>query len=389
MGKPSLSQEAKASTKAIIYQMCVAVQKCYEMVEGQIVLIEELGDVTIEDEEQVEVKHYTDTLADNHPNLWKTIYNWLNDDFNHFPYKYLILYTTQQFGSQSTISEWNEKKVVDRLDLLYKIKDQLEVRFNKTIENTLDDKSVPSPSKVLQYQRYILDPIRKDKLEDILQKFYIEAASPTLPKLYKEIQQKYIKGILDGKRDDFLNSLIGFITKPHVDNMSRWEISYDYFDNKVGELITLFSRETRVFPRKYLNNVHVNDQDVSHYHAYSFVIKIQNIEYSDVILEAVNDYLGTIKTIRDEFQNYEVPVSRTDDYVNEIVKIFRGKYRIALNNCSNVIFDSHNFYDEMITSQPVSFEGFDTTPSGFRNGLIHIELNDKHSNLKWRLETDE
>lgn len=40
MSADKLRQDATASTKGTIYQLCVAVQKCYEMVDGQKVLIE-------------------------------------------------------------------------------------------------------------------------------------------------------------------------------------------------------------------------------------------------------------------------------------------------------------------------------------------------------------
>lgn len=389
MSEQKLPQEAKSSTKAIIYQMCVAVQKCYEMIKGQKVLIEELGDVTIEKEEQVEVKQYSDALTDNHSNFWNTLRNWLNDNFDYSSYKYLILYTTQQFGPKATIADWNDKKVTERLEILNKINKQAEARYKKRTEDSPDDKLAPRPSKVLEDQRFVIDPIREDKLIEVLEKVFIEASTPTLPELYKEIQQKLIKGILDGKRDDFLNSLIGFITKPQVRDESRWEITYEDFDKKVGELITLFKRETRIFPRKFLHNGHIDNLEISKYQAHLFIKKIQDIGYSEVIQEAVTDYLGAIKTVREEFKNYEVPSSRTDNYVREIVKTFNGKYRIALKRCDNIISDSQFFYDETITSFPTPFEGFDVTPSEFRNGLLHSELDDENNNLKWRLETNE
>jgi hypothetical protein len=39
--------DATESIKGTIYQLCVAVQKCYEMLRGQVVLIESQGDVSI------------------------------------------------------------------------------------------------------------------------------------------------------------------------------------------------------------------------------------------------------------------------------------------------------------------------------------------------------
>ena len=126
---PKLNQDATASTRGTIYQLWVAVQKCYEMFEdGQKVLIETQGDVTKVDDEQIEVKHYADALTDNHLCFWKTLYNWMKDNFNHKPYNSLILYTTQKFGLQATIADWNGKNIADRL----KIIDRKSTRLNSS-----------------------------------------------------------------------------------------------------------------------------------------------------------------------------------------------------------------------------------------------------------------
>ena len=133
MSTCKVNHDATASSKGTIYQLCVAVQKCYEMVEEQKVLIESMGDVTIDGSQQVETKFYSDVLTDGHINFWKTLHNWMHDDFDPMPYASLILHTTQQFSKNATISEWNKSNPKERLEILKAINQQAEERDAKCL----------------------------------------------------------------------------------------------------------------------------------------------------------------------------------------------------------------------------------------------------------------
>lgn len=384
MGSNKLIHDATASTKGTIYQLCVAVQKCYEMVAGQKVLIECQGDITILNSQQVETKHYSDALTDNHPNIWKTLQNWMQDDFDSELYASLILYTTQQFGERATISKWNEETPQNRIEILEAIHSQAEGRELER-QNKTSDAKTKTPDMLL-LQRFVLDPLRRDKLDQIVKRFVIEACAPTLPELHTVIKQQYIKGILDGKKDDFLNTLIGFITQAPATREQRWEITYDRFDKKVGDLIVLYSRETRVFPRKHFDGAKLPDgRQVDAHRDHAFVQKIQDIEHHTIIPKAIRDYLGAVQTINEEFKNYEVPPSRTENYASELVGIFEALYRVASRKCTDIIADSQNFFDKVTADEPREFEGFGRPPTAFRNGLLHTQLND-NVKLQWRLE---
>ena len=181
------------------------------MLSGQKVLIEKKGDVTIENEQQVETKFYSDDLTDGHKNLWNTLKNWIQPHFDETAYSSLILFTTQQFGRAATIKDWNDCDLEKRVGLLTSIHASFEDDYKK---EQAKPGGKASPSAVLLLQREVLDASARDKLRRILSKFGIEAGSPTLPDLHQRIKDQYIKGILNGKKDDFLNALIGFITQP-------------------------------------------------------------------------------------------------------------------------------------------------------------------------------
>lgn len=385
MSNSRLNHDATASSKGTIYQFCVAVQKCYEMTAGQKVLIESQGDVTISGSQQVETKFFSDLLTDGHINFWKTLHNWMQDKFDPMRYTSLILYTTQQYGERATISKWNESIPEERLNILQSIYQQAEKREADRQKKVSRIK--PKTPDVLLLQRFILDTERSSKLIQIIEKFAIEACSPELPELHSIIKQQYIKGILDGKKDDFLAALFGFIAQPQATKAQSWEITYDDFDKKVGDLTTLYCRETREFPRKYFSSTKLPDsRQMEEHHNYIFVRKIQDIEHHIVIPEAIRDYLGAVRTIHEELRNYEVPPSRTDNYIAELVEIFIKRHRIASRRYTDIITDSQNFFDEVTTEEPREFEGFKRPPIGFRNGLLHTQLDDIDKKLQWKLE---
>ena len=70
MGKVSF--DSTSTIKGMIFQFLVALERCFEMQEGQSVYIERFGDVSVigkEDAIQIESKYYKRDLSDLHKNL--------------------------------------------------------------------------------------------------------------------------------------------------------------------------------------------------------------------------------------------------------------------------------------------------------------------------------
>ena len=158
-----ISNDATSSTKGTVYQLCVAVQKCFEMLSGQKVLIEKEGDVTIENEQQVETKFYSDDLTDGHKNLWNTLKNWIQPHFDETAYSSLILFTTQQFGRAATIKDWNDCDLEKRVGLLTSIHAGFEDDYKKEQAKPGGKASPPTrlgawavPDHHLRYQKMLL-----------------------------------------------------------------------------------------------------------------------------------------------------------------------------------------------------------------------------------------
>jgi len=380
MCSSSVRQDATASTRGTIYHLCVAVARCYEMREDQKLLIEELGDVTVEDQEQIEVKQYSDALTDGHHNFWNTLHNWMDDAFDANAYTSLILHTTQKFGAKTRLRDWNDAPLGRRLAILEEIHAEFEEGFSAKLAK--DPSS--QPSKVLSHQRYAMDPGLNARLKDIAPKVLIEACQPTLPDLFSKLKDTRAQHILEGKRDDFLNALIGFVCRTDKKAGERWEITYEEWSAKVQDLSSTHCKDTRRFPRKYYQGETPNPLDVQQFDEL-FVRKIREIEYESQVSKAVYDYESTVKTINEELCAYRVDPEVTKGYARTVESRFSSEHSIACRACTDEMRDSQDLYDKVIGTEPPRFSSFDDVADEFRNGILHISMNDAEKQLKWRV----
>lgn len=387
MSSKSPSHEAAASLKGSIHHLYVAVEKCYQLRKGEKLLIEEFGDITIENDSQIEVKHYSDVLTDGHKNFWNTVKNWLDCSFDHTPYKFLVLHTNQEFGAKATLSGWNEFNIDQRLSTLIAIKESSEEKLAraKTKEKNLDK----APSVALTLQRIALSDDNSLKLRGLIGKISIESGSMGLPDLFEELKQDRVRGVPRAKKDDYLNSLFGFVcradARPKVGE--RWEITYEQFEAKISNLNSTYNNDTNSFPRKYFDlDKEFDPESIS---TYDFVRKIKDIDYEVVVSEAVHDYESTLLTITEEFENYTIDPKLVEGYANDVKKRFNAAYRTAERRCTNEIADSQDLYDSEIGRSAVILSGFGDTPDGFRNGVLHQSMEDPAGDYKWRLKKNE
>jgi hypothetical protein len=386
MTETKLRNDASASIKGTLYQLYVAVEKCFGMISGQKIIIERYGDITVSESQQLEIKHYGEPLTDNHLNFWTTLKNWMRDDFDETAYAALLLCTTQEIGDQSLLKDWNSKDMDGRIAILNTIHDHAELRERKRAAP--GKKEAHKITESLSNQRWILETARNNKLRSVVQRFVIAHGSPDISNLYIQVKEKHAKGILRAKRDDFLGALLGFIICPKTVIQNSWEISYSDFESKVQEFTSKYCKDTRQFPCKYMKTDQPSAQAiVPEDHADKlFVKKILDIEYKEMVSAAIDDYLYASRTVLDDLGAYEVPVRHYEVFAKNVLDQYNPRYRQALRKVINVIKDSQSFYDEIMGEQPPSFPSFETPPLSFKNGVIHMHTDDLSKGIKWRLE---
>lgn len=373
----TLKHDSTKTFKPIIYQFLVSLEKCFEMQDDESVWIEKYGDVTNSNGEQIEVKDYQKDLTDLDHNVWKTLKNWLDDGFDIFYYHSLILLTTQAISPTSKFVDWNSKNKDEKLEILNSIEEE----FNKQKEKS------DITQKLLDN---VLDSSKNDKLLKVLEKFTIHSEADNDETLYKKLIETRTDGILEEKRDEYLDSLVGYVIKPEITS-DGWEIKNKEFRQKTNSLIETYTSKTKIFPKIEIKPI--SDEDVATHQSYSFVKKIEDIEYEEVKSDAISDFIYARRTLNEELKNYEISKKEYDSYENEIFRSFETKHRKALRsaNSANHIDKSKDLYDDVTDETAPDFYNFNDTPKSYRNGLLHeiADDNDNPTKLTWKLEVSD
>ncbi|CAM4363214.1 MULTISPECIES: hypothetical protein [Pseudoalteromonas] len=355
-----LAQDASASIAGIIYQYYLAVEWCFRLDTNQSLLIEKDGDIAMSDEANVEVKHFSDPLTDSHKNIWNTLANWLEPSFDTSKYPKLILITTQKISTNSQLLDWKDKSITERIDIIDKI-------LSRT---TLNDKQ----EKVKSYRL-------EQKFKEVISKFEIYDSSSAIPEKYYSIANEYCKAVPSNNRGRVLNGLLGLLISPDIVG-NQWEISERSFSDEFALLNEKFRQSTRVFPKKPDPDQYtVNSPQDSLY-----LQKIRDIEYLSELNLAHSSYCEALTVINEEFQ-FGTKLEYFDSYQEEIIGIFERKQKKASKKVTEPILDSQDFYDEVMGEEGPELESYPKRPyRWFRDGILHINMDDVNKNLKWKLK---
>lgn len=376
---PKLKFDSTSSIKGVLFQFLIALERCFEMQEGQSVYIETYGDVSVlgnlSDSKQIESKLYKKALRDSDKNVWKSIYNWMREDFPIDTFSSLILLTTQKVPIGSAWLNWNGKNPSERMEVLRNIKTNFDSRKRK-------DKDIGT------YMNVIFDVKNATRLSRIAKMLYIDSISMDGNQYHKSLQEKYGKGIPDIQKGKYINHMFGYILNPDIVNQN-WRITYDDFEREVEEVTKTLVENTAVFPTK----VKLADIKDSDYDGYAFVEKIKDIKYGDdVISEAIDDYVHTASMIQQELEKSEIKKKSLLQYEENLKGSYTAKYRKASRNYNDGerIAKSQDFYDDMMGSSDITFHNYNNVDLYFHNGMLHI-MADENDELVWLLKdkTDE
>lgn len=382
MSSGAVGNAAGASIAGTVYQLFVALQKCWEMEAGQSVFIERYGDVTLSGSHQIEVKHYDGNLTDSHLNFWKTLGNWMRHEFDEKKYSALVLLTTQPIGPESKLIGWNAADLAKRLELLQEILHDAEERHAKRVAAHGTKTPALSVPESLQIQRRLLSTEVAGKLREVASRTSIASGNPDLEGLHAKIKQVFCKGVLVGKQDDVCAALLIYIVNPAGINNQGWEIGYDAFTEKCTVLFSQYCKETRRFPSKYRQFSYSPDPSIP---AKRFVQNIRDISYDEVVVQAVKDYLYASNTVAMDFAAYERPPENYQIFSDAVLQQFSPQYALAKRTLATQLDGAKTFYDQMVSMHVPPFPGFDTPDASFRNGVLHMHHDDEEKKLSWKL----
>lgn len=374
MGSGQTKNVALTTSLAFHYQVLIGLKQCFAMQEDQSVWFERDGDVSLignsaDESTQAEVKNYADALTDHHENFWKTLKNWLAPEFNHEIYSSLVLHTTQAFGAKSSLKDWNQQTADKRLQTLDGI----------VSTRTEEELTAEKPKPIVQLQKAVM-AAETEKLKAVLAKvvLFTEADDE------KSIRVKILgclTGIPKNNQPSYLHGIVGFVYES-ADSI-KWVITKSAFDAKCEELTSTYCRKQFTFP--LFKGYEATNEELEQHDEKLFVKKINDIEYYEVIPDAVGNWIEFQNSLNEELDGFPYFRDKTVEYQHKLVKKLKLNYSTAKLNSTSSTRDSKIFYNQMISESPLNMDS-EIPPIEYKNGLIHDAMDDEEQNLQWRVE---
>ena len=410
---PPLSEQLQTDTQALPvdatvlfvalqYQLLVAVEQCHDLMPGECLWIEAMGDVTVPGKTQIEVKHYSDKLTDSHQNFWNTIRNWLHERFDRSSYKSLVLLTTQEFGAQSRLKGWNSLTAVQRLERMQEIGSdrdgapqtqmgeppEPQDEAVKTAETT-----ARKPSKARALQQEVLAPENCAKLMEVLERMLIIPGEEALPERIERYKTRYLKAIRPSLVQQYLDDLLGFMFSTELVRKG-WKITHKAFTDKLTALNSSCMKHPALFPLRDLRSLEEN-VDLDEIRPMLFARKILEIGGEKHLKNAALHRLFALDTISGLLKD-QIPIQPSLDlYLHNHRSNHFFAREAAILDCDGLqaVADlkkaSLRFY---LARQAASTEPFFTmtnTMPEFRNGIYHMLADENPKNkdeeFHWKL----
>lgn len=384
MDVPAIS-DASESIRGVVHQLWVALEKCFELGEDQCLLIEKEGDVSIPGVSTTEVKlyDYDDDLTDGHLNVWKTLRNWMDLGSNQEKYAALILRTNQSYGTRTRFKGWNEADTTIRIEILTSILADSDSRLQRESEKRRATGQQPAkPSESHAIQRAVLDPDNRERLQEVVSKFTIADESLGFQETYNRLKVTYCGHIPELNQEQYLGALIVAVIRPGTID-KNWTITRSDFNETLRAASARFSQGNKRFPQIFRPTSHAaHPIDPQMSHGRPFVAKILEIEHNERIPQAIRDYHETQGIILRNFRDHAVEYPDYKRFAAEVEEAFVLDYSIAKQQLP---LNSKLFYDKTIRADAPHFPGFEPPPREFKNGVLHMHLDNESKQHKWKL----
>ena len=365
-----------------IYQYFIALFDCFSLKQGESMLIETEGDVSIvscsgQNRVQKEVKHHLrkQNLSDRDEDFWNTLDNWCKNKHSTATFEKLIFFTTSGISEKSIFYNWNTANAAARYCLLKACGEKrrkLESSFRKHYENIFSENTLTQEDRI-----------------DILGKIEIWSKQS----LISEIDQIFAEATrhipLENRRL-YIEFLLGHIMGKVADPPHKWHVSFDEFEQMLIDATGRYSKSNRVYLPPSTEG-EPSPEDSAMLQEKVFVKEIEHIEYNEVIHSAIVDYWRTHTQVLRSAQNNILFMASLPAYKDDLKRRLDGEKRQASRHVRGQdhwahINESQDMYDRA-TSWPAADFGSVVGNTGFfQNGIIH-EIVDERS-FKWSLEEE-
>lgn len=366
-----------------IYQYLIALRDCFELEEGDTLQIEVNGDVSIltgnAGKFQKEVKHHfgKTNLSDRDIDFWKTLANWYEDFERIKSFSALILYCTSNIQTKSPFFEWNIKSKASKLSILRDIGSITKEREKGFRE---------------QYNRIFSDNYDEGNLLEILEKFTIESSCKNIVGISTEFS-KFIGHIPPENRDSYIGALLGRILMLVKYPPHKWEVTREIFNTMLtAESAAYGQAHQKPLPTEYAQSK-ISPEEKENLDHKQFVKAILDIEYPQMVPEAISDYWKMNMTVAKYFHNDIMYLSSIDIYKGDLAqKLFYAKEEKKLDALGNSDAEktrlSKRLYLETMKWSVNDFGSIVNNQNFFQHGVIHDIVDD--GKFDWKIgEEDE
>ncbi len=329
------------------------------------IVIEHKGDVSFDNEIQIEVKHKSSskTLSDNSEDFWNSLYNWCRSKemFNKY-----ILFTSANLPKKSSFENWISLSVNQKLERL------------KQIEK--------SNQKIEKYKNAIFASDNK-KLTHILGNLVFDVGMGNLDKIQTTLSESSLFCTMIpnvNNRIKVIQEFIGYLFQG--DFKHRWEFSHNEIDETLQSCIFKYPKEDDCLLVN-LGRLKPSKRESEQYNNCRFVMELTEMNLSQIdILDNINDVWRTLtflekKLVLDHSYQTEIYVpfeTCVDSKMRETKKVVN----IRDKNIDR-IDRSFLYYNEM---QKVCFEGhtsFCEKHPYFRRGTMNNLIENKLNQHSW------
>lgn len=288
------SNNATSKLLGYEYQKFMALEACLNSSNNEIVWIECHGDIAYDDK-SVEIKHHIDqgNLSDSHKDVWKTIYNLINDHQSLVKFNRYELLTTSKINDKSIFHNWN----------------------NKTPENKISDlKKCNITSTIKKYYDKFVDT-DYELTKSILSKFYIYGNQPTIDIKLEQLKKHPAFLIIDENYiEAFIERMLGYISNQAINNLDNWHINTNEFKREMAGFAKPFCSTDYPFPKTPKKAINNNQKS-----NFNFVERMKEINLDEIMINgAIMDYLRSESSTLKILEYHSSMLENLEDYEDDI-----------------------------------------------------------------------
>ncbi|CAG19990.1 hypothetical protein [Photobacterium profundum] len=222
------SNNATPKYLGYVYQVLIAIEKCFEAQPNETIWIECFGDV-YDGHTFTEVKHHFGhhNLTSNSKDFWNTLKNLVVEDSLQF--EKMVLHTTSTILDNSIFHDWNELCGEERFEKI------------KSYE--------PCDTTKSNYEKIFKEASNKE-IKSILSKFTIEYSRLPIDQQWKcLIDKRKLRCLSEQYREDVLHWIYSYINKRAIDNRKFWKININDFDDAFQFQVNRYGGNKIPFPK--------------------------------------------------------------------------------------------------------------------------------------------